>query len=73
MQVFVIPAFNEEENLPLLHAAIAAVCDPGNIDFELLLVDDGSRDGSWAAIEKLAATTTHPSKQALNIMLSFTK
>jgi glycosyltransferase involved in cell wall biosynthesis len=50
-----VPVYNEEDNLPLLHQAIVAVCDPGKVDFELLLVDDGSKDGSWAAIEKLAA------------------
>lgn len=50
-----VPVYNEEDNLPLLHEAIVAVCDPQKIDFELLLVDDGSKDGSWAAIERLAA------------------
>ncbi len=50
-----VPVYNEAENLPLLHAAIAAVCDPANIDFELLLVDDGSKDASWSEIEKLVA------------------
>jgi glycosyltransferase involved in cell wall biosynthesis len=53
-----VPVYNEEDNLPLLHQAIVAVCDPGKVDFELLLVDDGSKDGSWAAIEKLAAADT---------------
>jgi len=50
-----VPVYNEEENLPLLHAAIRAVADPAGIDFELILVDDGSRDGSWAAVERLVA------------------
>jgi len=50
-----VPVYNEEENLPLLHEAVAKICDdPANmIAFELLLVDDGSKDGSWQAIEKL--------------------
>src|SRR5947207_7642673 len=48
-----VPVYNEEENLPLLHEAIAAVFDANNIDGEILLVDDGSKDGSWAQIEKL--------------------
>jgi glycosyltransferase involved in cell wall biosynthesis len=50
-----VPVYNEAENLPLLHDAIAKVCDPANIAFELILVDDGSKDGSWAEIEKLVA------------------
>jgi dolichol-phosphate mannosyltransferase len=48
-----VPVFNEEENLPLLHAAICQVIDSRNIDAELVLADDGSKDGSWAAIERL--------------------
>ncbi|MBV8780471.1 MAG: glycosyltransferase family 2 protein [Phycisphaerae bacterium] len=50
-----VPVYNEAENLPLLHAAIAKVVDPARIDVELILVDDGSSDGSWAAIERLVA------------------
>jgi glycosyltransferase involved in cell wall biosynthesis len=50
-----VPVYNEEENLPLLHQAIAEVIDPTGIDAEIILVDDGSKDGSWAAIEKLVA------------------
>ncbi len=48
-----VPVYDEEENLPLLHEAIAKVLDAHRIDGEILLVDDGSKDGSWAAIEKL--------------------
>jgi dolichol-phosphate mannosyltransferase len=49
----VVPVYNEEENVPLLHQAICAVCDPAGISFELILTDDGSKDGSWWQIEKL--------------------
>lgn len=48
-----VPVFNEEENLPLLHEAICKVIDTHQIDAELILVDDGSKDGSWAAIQRL--------------------
>jgi glycosyltransferase involved in cell wall biosynthesis len=50
-----VPVYNEEENLPLLHAAVAKVLDANSIDGELILVDDGSKDGSWKAIEALVA------------------
>jgi glycosyltransferase involved in cell wall biosynthesis len=50
-----VPVYNEEENVPLLYEAIVSVTDPDGIDFELILVDDGSKDGSWAQIEKLVA------------------
>lgn len=50
-----VPVYDEEANLPLLHKAICDVVDPIGVSFELLLVDDGSKDGSWAAIEALCA------------------
>jgi len=50
-----VPVYNEAENLPLLHEAIAKVIDAKGIDAELLLVDDGSKDDSWKVIESLVA------------------
>jgi glycosyltransferase involved in cell wall biosynthesis len=50
-----VPVYNEEENLPLLHEAVMKVFDANKIDGELILVDDGSKDGSWKAIELLVA------------------
>jgi len=52
----VVPCFNEEACLELLHrrlteAAQAAVGE----DYEILLVNDGSRDGSWPLMQRLAA------------------
>jgi glycosyltransferase involved in cell wall biosynthesis len=51
----VVPAMNEEGNIPALHRAIADVLDATAITFELILVDDGSTDGTWQAIEALSA------------------
>jgi glycosyltransferase involved in cell wall biosynthesis len=51
----VVPAMNEEGNIPALHRAIADVLDATGITFELILVDDGSTDGTWQAIEALSA------------------
>ena len=50
-----VPVYNEAENLPLLHEAIVKAIDPAGISVEIILVDDGSADGSWRAIESLAA------------------
>jgi len=51
----VIPLLNEEESLPELHAWIKKVMDAHGFSYEILFMDDGSKDGSWAQIEKLAA------------------
>lgn len=51
----VIPAYNEEENVPLLHDAIRKVVDPQNIDVEIIFVNDGSRDRTWEMIQKQVA------------------
>jgi glycosyltransferase involved in cell wall biosynthesis len=50
----VVPAMNEAGNIPALHRAIADVLDTTGITFELILVDDGSTDGTWPAIEALS-------------------
>jgi glycosyltransferase involved in cell wall biosynthesis len=49
----VVPVFEEEESLPELCAWIKQVADANNLSYEVLLVDDGSADDSWAVIEKL--------------------
>jgi hypothetical protein len=51
----VVPAMNEEGNIAALHRAIADVLEAMGITFELILVDDGSTDGTWQAIEALHA------------------
>ncbi len=55
MLSIVIPVYNEQASLARLHAEIAAVAREQGYDIELLLIDDGSTDGSWQEIEQLAA------------------
>ena len=43
----VIPAYNEEPNIPLAVQAIGSALTQENIPYELLFVDDGSRDNTW--------------------------
>lgn len=50
----VSPVYNEEENLPLLYEAVYQAINPLEITWELILVDDGSRDNSLKEMEKLA-------------------
>jgi dolichol-phosphate mannosyltransferase len=40
----VIPVYNEEENIPVLYSRLVGVLEAESIDFEVLFVDDGSRD-----------------------------
>lgn len=51
----VIPLFNEEESLPELVPWIAKVMCENAFSYEIILIDDGSSDGSWKVIEKLSA------------------
>lgn len=52
----IIPLYNETESLPELHAWIERVMLEGNFSYEILFMDDGSKDGSWAWIEQKAGT-----------------
>jgi glycosyltransferase involved in cell wall biosynthesis len=49
----VVPLFDEEESLPELVEWIDRVACAHNLTYEIILVDDGSRDGSWRVIEQL--------------------
>ena len=51
----VIPVYNEVAALTELHQRLAKVLDPINRDYEIILIDDGSRDGSLAKLRELAA------------------
>lgn len=55
----VIPLFNEEESLPELHEWIVRVMDANHYSYEIVFVDDGSKDKSWKVIEELSAKNPH--------------
>ncbi|MFI5346530.1 MAG: glycosyltransferase family 2 protein [Elusimicrobiota bacterium] len=48
-----IPVYNEEENLPALGEEVSAALDALGKSYEVILVDDGSKDRSWDEIQKL--------------------
>jgi glycosyltransferase involved in cell wall biosynthesis len=50
----VVPVFNSEESLPILVNRLEAVMPTVADRFELILVNDGSRDNSWAVIRDMA-------------------
>jgi glycosyltransferase involved in cell wall biosynthesis len=49
----VVPLYNEVESLPELTSWISRVMDENHYTYEIVLVDDGSNDGSWDMINKL--------------------
>ena len=50
----VIPLFNEVESIPELVAWIQRVMDENKFSYEVILVDDGSNDGSWDVIKNFS-------------------
>lgn len=52
----VVPLYNEDESLPELVTWIDKVMKEHNFSYEVVLVDDGSTDKSWAVIEELKKT-----------------
>lgn len=51
----VVPAFNEADSLPELTERVRTESDKLQLDWELLVVDDGSTDGTWETISRLHA------------------
>lgn len=51
----IIPVYNEFESLPHLHQAIQQALDPLQVHWEVVLVDDGSTDGSQKVLEEMAS------------------
>ena len=50
----VIPAYNEQEMVPVAAEQISAILDAAQIENELIFVDDGSKDTTWAQIKAAA-------------------
>lgn len=51
----IVPLLNERESLPELRDRIAAVMKEQGWSYEILMIDDGSSDGSWDCIKELSA------------------
>jgi glycosyltransferase involved in cell wall biosynthesis len=50
----IVPIYNEEKNIPDLHAAISAALAGLPLEYEVILVDDGSMDNSFPLLKKIA-------------------
>ena len=55
MLSIVIPVYDERESLEALHAQLDEVAQTGGYDVDIIFIDDGSKDGSWSVIRRLAA------------------
>ena len=67
----VIPLFNEAESLPELMQWIDRVMQTNNYSYEVIMVDDGSKDNSWQTIQTLR--TTYPSLKGIKFQRNYGK
>lgn len=51
----IVPCFNEEEALPIFYGEVTRVLEGMDCEYELLLIDDGSKDGTFGVMTDLAA------------------
>lgn len=51
---FVIPAFNEQDNIKVLYARIQEIAEKLNIVYEIIFINDGSRDNTIDVLKELA-------------------
>ena len=67
----VIPLFNEAESLPELMAWIHRVMDANSFSYEVIMIDDGSDDGSWEVIKQLRKQ--YPSLKGIKFQRNYGK
>jgi len=65
----VIPVYNGAATLPALIERLLPVVRASGAPYEIILVNDGSRDGSWAAIEALSGQ--HPEIRGIDLMRNY--
>ena len=67
----VVPLYNEVESLPELVEWIARVARENNLSYEIIMIDDGSTDGSWEVVERLAKS--YPAIRGISFMRNYGK
>ena len=67
----VVPLYNEEESLPELVAWIDRVAKANNLTYEIIMVDDGSTDGSWGVVKELK--TKYPAIRGISFVRNYGK
>lgn len=67
----VVPLFNEEESLHELVAWIDRVAHENSLSYEVIMVNDGSTDGSWEVVKELSAK--YPAVKGISFMRNYGK
>ena len=67
----VLPSYNEEPSIPRAADTISALLAGAGIPFEIIFVDDGSRDRTWEAVQAQAAR--HPQVRGVRFSRNFGK
>ncbi|GAD05022.1 glycosyl transferase [Porphyromonas crevioricanis JCM 15906] len=67
----VIPLYNEAESLPELESWIRRVMESNHLSYEIIFVDDGSKDNSWQVIEQLSQL--NPAVRAIRFRRNYGK
>lgn len=67
----IVPLYNEDESLPELTAWIQRVMEVHRFSYEIVMVDDGSRDNSWNLIKELSAQ--NPNIKAIRFRRNYGK
>jgi glycosyltransferase involved in cell wall biosynthesis len=65
----IIPCYNEEENINRTLDGLFSLIQNHRYEFEIIAVNDGSKDGTWDVIRKYA--NTHPEVRGVNLMTNF--
>ena len=55
----VLPSYNEEKMIPIATGRLGKILGDAKIDYELLFVDDGSRDNTWKEIQRCSREDRH--------------
>ena len=67
----ILPSYNEEQMIAVAASTVSGILDEAGIEHELLFVDDGSRDKTWAEIQK--AAESNPRVVGLHFSRNFGK
>lgn len=56
---FIVPCFNEQENVRSFYRTFSSVFEKSSFDWDLIFIDDGSSDGTWNELQYIAQTEPH--------------